>query len=1024
MRQVSAALRAAIDSGERIINSTFTVDWDNDGIQDIDDLSHKIDQVSVNQSLESSLPTQVQLVPGVAVAELTARMARGNTVRYSVASFFRELTTSSVASGSTPTWTIARPTSAKVGDVVLVAIFVSMGSFGSTVASWQVLTKSNVTWLPISVRGDGGSGSTRIEAILLHRRVDVNEPSTYDITLPNGSAVLYGSAAVCVGDQYLMGVTDFVQKGEDYVDAPTSITLPQIRVDVPNSTIVSFFGAASYAVSGIGFTPLDALNDVEQTEFTVNGGPASKPSLRVGVTTHSNAAQGYYQKGVTFSGSAGSSNIATIGFSIVLTPKLAGDEAQHAAWTFSELNPNSPYAGKTRLRRKTRWLLNFVTESGRQSVPLFTGYTTAPSGSSDRTVTIKALDNRETMRNTSQGLNIVAEYPVSQDTISGSSLPTLPGLEATWMVSRLFFMAFRTNRVSSIFTYESQLPWDTGLGYFASPIGSRYAGVWATMHGSAHHILPDVALIQYAYTETSTHALRHRVAYEVGPFVAATKNEGVGFNTVMSWAAGNWVVWNQAVGQLIGRVQCWVRRNATTSSLKIDFPDNNGNIWDAWVEVTTAGVVRLRVEKPSVSRTITGPTIAADATWHFLGVHFDSVAGSVTFRVDNTNTVVALSTWSNATISIMLMTVNVTISDGMQLAEFQSDGGYSSGGSATGIALSEIWANENFTPTAFIDKSENIIDVIPYIDVNVDSFSIVSDIAAAEFAAFFFDADGYPHYRTSRSDVSTTGQTIQRLVTSRRSIKSIAYESGVLQIRNIISVGYTPFVASINAEIFTASGVIIIHPGETLTFSVIVQGSILQINAPTYTAYSQSNGAGTNLTGLINVALTEDNGLVTIAITNNAGVTAYMVDNTGQANVHVTATYMSPLSNTNSVVTYTDSDSIREFGEQTLDLGNTSIWVQREESAASIALKLLSDLCQPHPAITSLSIKGDPTLEFGDLVTVQDTNGLGVNGQYRITCKDPQINAGDGFTQSLVVRSAPTIAYWDTNFWDDGTVWG
>jgi hypothetical protein len=1024
MRQVSAALRAAIDSSERIIDSTFTVDWDNDGEQDIDDLSRKAENISLTQSLESSLPQAVQLVPGVAVAELTARLTRGNTNRYGVTSIFRSLTTSGVGSGSTTTWQVAKPSTARVGDIVLVAIFVSIPGLGNVMTSWQVIAKSNVTWLPMALRGDGLTGNTRLEGLLLYRRVAVDEPVNYVITLPTGSTVAYASTAVNIGDSYLMGVTDLVQKGEDNDPAPTGITLPQVKVDVAGSTIVSFFGAASYAISGVGFSPTDS-NDVEQTEFTVNAAVSSKPSIRVSVDTHANATQGLYQKGVTFTGSAGSSAIATIGFSVVLAPKLAGDEAQHAAWTFSELNPNSPYAGKSRIKRRTRWAARLVTPSGGfESVPLFTGFTTVPSAASDWSATIKAIDNRETMRNTGQGLNLVAMYPVSQDASSGLSKPTMPGLETTWVISRSFINAFYRPRVATngIFTYESQAPNITGLGYFPSPLASRYAVIWATMHGSAHNLLTGGSIL-YAYTETVNHGLQRRVRFEVGPYVAATKNEAPGLSTYMSWPISVYTVWQSTTSQMAGRVQCMVRRNTSTSYMKVDFPDNNGNVYDAWIEITTAGVLQFRVEKPSVSRTVVGPTITADALWHFVGVHFDSLAGTVTFRVDSTNTTVALTTWANTAIPFIISTGNVQLTDGMQLAEFQVAGGYTSSGQ-TGIPATDAWANENFTPTAFVDKTENLLDAMPFIDINADTFSVVSDIAAAEFAAFYFDEDGYPHYRNSRSDASTTGQTVQRSITARRSIESIAYESGVAQIRNIVTIGYTPFAPSTNTTIFSASGAIGVLPNETKTFTVTVQGPITGNTTVTYSAYSQIDGTGSNITAMVNVNIVLSTAnYVTVQVKNNAGSTAYLVDNTGQPNLKVIATVFLPLTDGDSIITYSDADSIREFGEQPLPSQGTSPWVQNEESAASLALKLLSDLCQPKPVITSLQIKGDPTLQFGDLVTITDTNGLGVNGQYRITSKDPSMSA-DGFTQTLVVRSAPSIAYWDTNYWDDGTVWG
>jgi len=1025
MRQVSAALRAAIDSPERVIDSTFTVDWDNDGVQSIDDLSRKVDTISMTQSLESSLPLQVQVVPGVAVAEVTAKIARGNTVRYTVPTFLRALQLTSAAAANMTKISIARPANAKTGDVVLLAIFVSQSGVGSQAASWQPLRRSNVTWLPLAVRGDGGVLTTRVEGLLMTRRVADDEPNVYTLQVSStNSTIVHGSYVAVVGDQDIMGITDIAQKGEDDVTTATSITLPQTTVSVPQSTVITFVAASSYAVSGTGFTPLDPA-DTERDETLVNGLGVSRPSLRVAALVSENADQGTYTKGVTITGSVGASEVATVGFSVVLAPKLAGDEAQHAAWTFSELNPNSPYAGKTRIRRKTQWLLQFITENGRESVPIFTGYTTAPSGASDRTVTIKALDRREDMRNTNQGMDILAEYPESRDSVTGGMLPTLPGLEATWMVSHRFFNAFMRTRPSTtgVFTYESQSPIASGLGFFPSPIGHFATMVWAPLHGSAHALF---GFIQFAYATMAGSSTAKRLAFEVGPFVAGTKNGGPGSTVTMGWQPGGiWDWLDGGTGQFVGRAQMWVRRVDSTSTMRLRFADNFGSVHDAWFEVLANGQSQFRVERPGASRTVLGPVVPADSAWHFLACSFDSVAGSVRFALDSTVTTAAMATWANSAVTFAIPSANLALVNGFQVSELQIAGGFDFNGTRAGVQLTDAFANENFVPTAFIDKSENILDVLPLIDINDDTFSVIAAIANAEFAAFFFDEDGYPHFRTSRSDVSVDGQVVQRQITARRSIMNIGYESGVQQVRNVISVAYTPYGVYRDAEIFSASTIITVPAGTYVEFTVNIPGALAtNVTDQDYSAFSNIDGTGTNLSPDAYFEIfSETSGQMTIRIHNGSGVTMYLVDNTGQPDFHVRTTYIAPLQGTFAPITYVDTDSIRDFNEQTLAVG-ASPWVQTQDSAAAIALKLLSDLNQPHPVITNLQIKGDPTLQFGDLVTVQDVNGLGVNGQYRITGKDPSLSPSEGFTQDLVVRSAAAVAYWDTNSWDDGTVWG
>jgi hypothetical protein len=266
---------------------------------------------------------------------------------------------------------------------------------------------------------------------------------------------------------------------------------------------------------------------------------------------------------------------------------------------------------------------------------------------------------------------------------------------------------------------------------------------------------------------------------------------------------------------------------------------------------------------------------------------------------------------------------------------------------------------------------------------------------------------------------------VQKQLTARKSLQDLGYESGVMQVANIIGVSYTTYLPIIDGEAYRASGVISIGPGETLEFSIVMPGPVISGTAVLFTANSTIAGDGIDLSSYI---ASSGNGdlpnRVTFSVVNTGPFLAYFVDGSGQANLVAIASWMAPSSNTNAPIQYQDITSIRKYGEQPLPTISGSEWMQREDSAASLALTLLSDLAEPKPVLTSVPIKGDPTLEFGDLVTVVDINGLGVNGLYRITGKDPSHSTSDGFSQDLVVRQAATVAYWDANSWDDGTVWG
>lgn len=1035
MRVVSSALRAAIDAGERVVRSVFTVDWDSDGIQDLDDLTHQVGRIGLTQSLESSLPPQVQVVPGVAVAELTADIERGNRFRYDVPVTLRSVTSASSGNAMVKTISVTRPADARVGDVMLMSVFISatLGiDVGTKIAFYDMINGTNVPWTIMSVRGDGVSFSdpafARIEGVLLARRVTATEPAVYTIAVPPDGNAIFVASAVNVGDQNIIGITDFDAKGEDGIDNPTSVVMPPITVDLPGSMIVAFYGASSFQVTGSSFSP-STTDDTEQVEIATSISPTSGfANVRMAVMTTTNPARGRHQKSATYTSSG--SLTSTLGFVVVLGPKLAGDEAQHAAWMMSELNPDSPYAGKLRIRRPVKWDLYFVTEDGFERVPIFTGFTTTSSGSSrNRTATIKALDNRENLRGTRQGMSIIAESPVPIDLISG--LPYMPGLETTWVVSKLLAFAFFRSTQNGVFTFENQNPLKNRLGYFSSPLANKFSFLWVPFHGSAHPLSGDVI---NAYIEGPT-LVRRRFEFDPGPFVSATRALPTGTTLNATWRGfgDGWPssVWDVNTGQLGGRIQHWFKRGTGSGYCSIIITEIEPSLSPTYTiesRIIADGTWTFRVAKPGgITRTITGPTVPADDTWHFIGVHFDSVTGSVTFRIDTTDTVVAMATWANLTPVVAFQSiVNMRMGDGASIAELQAAGSYEpSSGLKVGIIISDSWANQNFTPTAFIDKSSNVIDVVPVIDDTADAFSIISAISDVESAAFFFDADGYPHYRTSRSDVTTTGQTVQRQLTARKSLQDLGYESGVQQIANIVSVGWTSFVPVVDGEAFHANGIIILGVGQSLTFSTVMPGPVFGTTNVTFSADSALDGSGVDLSSYVSwSSSTLGAYAITFTVTNDGPFTIYFVNDSGQPDLIATASWFAPSSNTNAPVTYQDITSIRKYGEQPLPTITGSEWMQREDSAASLALTLLSDLAEPKAVLTRVPIKGDPTLEFGDLTTVVDAFGLGVNGLYRITGKDPSHSPDDGFTQDLVVRQAATVAYWDSNSWDDGTVWG
>jgi len=938
---------------------------------------------------------------------------------------------SSGSSGATTSATVSIPvpTGLQPGDVVLLTIFTSASNV------YDLLVNANVDWAHIALRGNS-NGAQMVQMQGYARRVPVGGETVTSYTFILNELQIWMGTAVRVGDPYLMGITDISSKGQD--NAPilyTIVTQTPINVDVPNSTVVSFYGA-QVPVSGTGsWSPLGGDTEVFDSRTTRTG---TSSNITVAVNVASNVAQGTYLKQATLSPAASVS--AIVGLVVVLAPKLAGDEAQHAAWTFSELNPNSPYGGKTRTRRETQWKVGMYTEAGLEEVQIFTGLSILTSASArNKTASIIANDNREWMRNQwFAPSNWVAESPVSLD--SEFPMMTLPGLETTAIISYLLaWSQFRRIDGVSLVTRPRDMGPYSGFGFFASPpMRPNSCLLWAPIHGTMHPFQGD---IQGAWTRLPGGQYR-RVKFAAGPYVAATEQSPRGG---LGSIYGKWLcrtdfanVWHDPTSQLHGRLEFWARTVASTGvgDVLVTVTDDTVLLTKMIrAIVTPGGTFSVRIKMiGGIDQTIVGPTAPNDEEWHFYGVHVHSSLSSVIFRVDGVTTNAALTPWANAAIPGSTPAYGLlSLFNSAQAAEVQIHGGVNGStdpGNTNMIALTTPWLNENFVPSAYIDKSINEIDAIPPgIDNASDMWEILSAIANAEFSALYFDGDGVAHYRNTRSDVSTTGQVVQRVLTARSTLKDLEYENGVRQVANFVSFGYTPMAPFINAQVFNpGGGALLVPAGSQLTFTFQIPGTIVGglIGFASFTRNGNTlpNGLGTAVVNIPSTVFLDANNFVgVLQISNPNAFDVYMVDGSGQSNMIIIGTFVGPSQDQVQPVTQTNIPSIRIYDVQPLQV-SSSPWIQHEDVATSYAMFLVSELGDPRPVIKKMPIKGDPRLQLGDLHGVQDVNGLGVNGNYRLTGISHNADNNGTYNQDVTVRQSSTVAHWNVNYWNDGTVWG
>lgn len=1021
MQNVSAELALALTAPERVIGTRLTIDWDNDGYNGdgtIDDLSSVINNVNVTQALTTNVPSTAQPVVGAAVAQLHADLGSGHFFGNAALPVVRSITTSTAATG-TGTISIARPAGAQAGDLILLWI-------AHPGQQWHYRANgANATWLLLSERGDFSyTFSQIITNHLLIRRIGntaadlAAEPTTYTFRIPATNQA-HTVACICVDGGTTTGIHAYSMKGADVVlpdNTFTQLDATPITTTLDGCTILGFFAAYAGPGGGVTWTTTDTeLVDVCSTSGVQNS------TITVTQSTNVSAGTGYV-KSATIS----TPTVAGVVTVVALGPRLAGDDTQNAAWTYSELNTSAMYAGKQRSGRNVTCDLVTATSTGLQSVRIFTGRSlTVDVSSRQRKARLTAQDNRELFRAAAISGAIpdtfLAESPFL---VASETLPSYPGLEVTWLVS--YLVTYSQQFFSSVNLNEGPR---SGDGFFASPTIRQGTILHVPCHGS---LLPFEGTMAYGYMQNFA-GTQSRCTFALGPWVAGTSPAPLGGKLDAKWYAGSDTLLWGASGGSAGRIEYYVRQSvANTGTVRFGAADDTVPAQQyAYLDVAATGALTLNLAiAGGITRSVAGPTVPQDTLWHAVGVHWDASTGVATFKIDSTVTTAAFATFVGTGTGPNANTDGyLIVTDNAQVAELQVCGGVIVQPFGASIVLATdpfVW--DNFSPTAFIDRSENILDAIVPISGSMDIWQLLTSMADAEFAALYCDALGRPHYRTRYSDLTTTGQTVQRTLTTLNALQDLDYTSGATQIANQIKVSFTPASIVLNADLWRLSSVVRVPASGSVTFNITLSGNVIN-GAPTTLLLGNGNtaadGTGTVIGSGLGMSAIFQGSAGTVIVTNSNTFDVWLVDNTGNPTMKISGSYV-----TSGQTAYTDvfedTESMRRNGTQPLLNGvSDSVWRQKQTSAEIIAQLLLADLAFPRPVLTNVKIAGDPRLELGDLVQIVDRDGLGVSGNYRIVEISPAYSPGEGFTQIISARFAGCgVGTWDVTYWDDCSVWG
>lgn len=658
-----------------------------------------------------------------------------------------------------------------------------------------------------------------------------------------------------------------------------------------------------------------------------------------------------------------------------------GFDEQSASWSFSGYNASGPLYAKTRLGSPIDIDLGFVADGTPSYLNALTGrIRKLTTDARSRTATITALDERERF-STRVTLPVVAADDLSQ----ASASTRKPGLTSQWVID-----------------YVAR-----SGGFYATPPKRSLCRLSATMLGS---VWPELGTLVQSYMAG-------------GAPVTTPNNEGWLQNlsdpnliyalseplytggTRDAFVEG----WFQAGGEVAATGRMFMLTTAPGATTPVSVLVNYN-----------AGTLQLEVQRGNgVTRTMTGPAFAGG----YLGVHVSLTETTITgyFRTGGVTTAVseanAASAGEGAIARLHLGAVTGPVPRFLKAKAVQ----------VTAEAYSSSMWNDTFTASAVLDWSYNNLVGIPSVKA-ADAWSLLQELAQAEFGLLLIDEAGVLHFRNRAWRSRTASAISQRTLQTTQSLMDLSSVESIDTVRNRVVVRAEPVALSVLGPAWSAPEVYRVPASGSLTLWAEFDGAAFSIDTSVtfsplggqsgsgYRASQSADGTGAEVTNLT-FAVTVLTDTAKVVVSNPNGYDVWLVQptaypNPGRPALSLWGQILKPTSAEMDAGTDTsprlqvetsDTASITTYGEQLLDLGGNR-WRQNLDGLNSLASALLSYLKDPKPVLTRVEIVADPRLQLADRVQVVDPDGLVLDGEFHLTGITTTL-VGGGMTQSISARA-------------------
>lgn len=215
----------------------------------------------------------------------------------------------------------------------------------------------------------------------------------------------------------------------------------------------------------------------------------------------------------------------------------------------------------------------------------------------------------------------------------------------------------------------------------------------------------------------------------------------------------------------------------------------------------------------------------------------------------------------------------------------------------------------------------------------------------------------------------------------------------------------------------SSTGFFVVPAGDTAVMEVNLQDPCLSIVSPTL-------GESTSVSWFtakdaVNNPVSSDVSVASTELKQNTYVITFQNDNAFSVEIDALELWGEPAKEVDRIdYEAYDEDSVTAYGEELLEIDNNMFG--SESNCESFALTIL-DAYKDFASVIEMSVKGDPSLQLGDIV---DVNTRDVQGTFKVIKITNTMR--DGRAQQILKARKYTPrnwAFWDESLWDGGDLW-